>query len=144
MDTSKEYIEMCEKAEEIQTKYFDGYDPGDYFFTPAESESGVNIMTGSKGAKIHYTILYNIWIPRQDQLQELYISKQNYINKHIRLMLNNFEIFLKIQYNLIDFAPDGTANIKFKTLEQYWLAFVMDYVFDKIWNIEVQNWIKRR
>jgi hypothetical protein len=75
MDTSQKYILMCEKAEEIQKKYFDGYDANDIVYIPSSGELNfadkIN-MTGSiRYGKIFLTVECNQWIPRQDQLQQI-------------------------------------------------------------------------
>ena len=70
MDTSKEYIKMCEMATEIQ-KYYN-WEDGDYWY------NGVNIFICILNLKREpYHPLYTechgqlTWLPRLDQLQEM-------------------------------------------------------------------------
>ena len=155
MDTSKEYILMCEKAREIQdgkpdfevndcnyianfhhvrvcpdyeqrlsnnhvwTKYLDekycsvcGKE-----LVPNDSIPEINDYEENGAFKC-------IWLPRQDQLQEMVVDK--------------FENFLYMNY-----AADEYSSLKnqsyLASMEQLWLAFVMKEKYNKIWNGE--EWI---
>ena len=101
MDTLEIYVKKSEKAEEIQkiSKKF------------------------WLGKELYEKQFYNekIWLPRQDQLQEIYVhggTPYGYTT-----LLNYF-----MKSNLI---PD--------TMEQLWLAFVMKEKFNKRWDDE--KWV---
>ena len=132
MDTSKEFIKMCEKAEEIQK------------VSPIEKDCGSHWR--NKEANIYYVddgqcyyqsppnpkgeLQPKIWLPHQSQLQD---------------MLNYTVWFEKI-YRFYDWLQekedihswDGNCT-KFNTMEQLWLAFVMWELYEKKWNGE--EWI---
>ncbi len=109
MDTSETYVKMCEQAKEIQEiKPKDNTWDIKSFWAPA---------------------IPNIWLPRQDQLQEMIKDK---------FRLKTGEIFL-IQpfyyFSLSQFYQKVNAS-----MEQLWLAFVMKEKYGKLWN--GQNWVK--
>ena len=66
MDTSEKYIKMCESANNIQLKWT--FKMEDYIFDPADGEVWVWLAYPSK----EYREI--IWLPRQDQLQEICIE----------------------------------------------------------------------
>ena len=126
MDASKERILMCEKAEEIQKEW--SPQNGDFFFTNKVYVWG------------YYECKKGIWLPRQDQLQEM--MKENNIEKlHMK-----FNSFLYQEYNKLRLmkgqstCSDITPFIIFTTMEQLWLAFVMKEKYNKIWN--GKDWIR--
>ena len=112
MDTTEQYIKQCEKAEEIQ---------GIGWVTPVD----MNWYAGPKSHHIYRggydTIETNyIWLPRQDQLQEMVdwvsftVSRRN---DQWRMNANH-EIYLA------------------DSMEQLWLAFCMWELHKKVWNGE--------
>ncbi len=106
MDTSKEYILMCEKAEEIQKFY------------PNDKIS--NFFSGNK---------LEIWLPRQDQLQEMIVKAYGNCRWH-----KVFSSFLNWY---------GDVNIvQIESMEQLWLAFVMKEKYQKTWS--GKDWIKEK
>jgi hypothetical protein len=66
VDTSEKYIKMCEVAKDIQCQW--NFKIEDYIFDPADGEARVWFGYPSKE---HSEI---IWLPRQDQLQEICIE----------------------------------------------------------------------
>lgn len=65
MDTSEKYIRMCSLAKEIQEKW--AFQSGDFVYNPAFEKVEVLLHLGNNS--INY-----IWLPRQDQLQEICIA----------------------------------------------------------------------
>lgn len=168
MDTSRKYVEMSEKATEIQDLW--QYDDGDFYlhrFTEENTSDKSKWMIGkdinmtlciSCNVKDSYGDQYvseynpkgeNVWLPRQDQLQSLYAEN---------LQLDARGL-LEIITDLRDFCDpfDGLGTMplpvavreaereekyveQFTSLEQLWLAFVMKENFQKIWNGEA--WAK--
>ncbi len=143
MDTSKEYIEMCQRAEEIQDKHEWVF--GDYFSewisSPYEWDDGDE----RKNFKPHYTKgrLFrfpsqkddtNVWLPRQDQLQEMvpgYIEQSRFV--------------APLADKFADFAVDCANDPRhwmFSTFEQLWLSFVMIKKYRKAWDSAKKEWIK--
>lgn len=125
MDTSKQYKEMSEKAVEIQRNnegvsgnHMKGNillctwkDVGSYYWfmdTFAEREDGEQYIESTK----------SIWLPRQDQLQEM--AEYRSIGKNLEL--------------LSEFWNTKYCYDNFTTMEQLWLAFVMSEKYSKKWN----------
>ncbi len=105
MDISETYIKMCKQAEEIQGRYFS---TGDYF-------------SRGFGAEIHcdYEAFEGcIWLPRQDQLQEMvgFVSNEWWL----------LDLFIRFTRE--------TDISKITSMEQLWLSFVMSIRYQKIWN----------
>lgn len=67
-----------------------------------------------------------IWLPRQDQLQEMV-----YYNGITGHLLNDFDRWYRID------SPQGVERWSF---EQLWLAYVMKEKYGKVWNKEA--WVK--
>ena len=113
MDTSSEYVKMCEKAEEIQDYYQLKYANRD--FTPS----------------LHDFLYVETWLPRQDQLQEMVKAKSVF-----DLMDSFYYLFLCLEENGFNFRD----NYKNFSMEQLWLAFVMRERHGKRWTGE--DWVK--
>jgi len=134
MDTSETYIKMCEKSEEIQGQrvaawhmmeanqvYF--YDGDDVWFA----------YTVGEGLEQK---LNKVWIPRQDQLQEMVKGE-----KHMHLLAYEFASYF---HGTVDplYAYLGMDNFTVdadNSMEQMWLAFVMKKKYNKIW--DGNSWI---
>ena len=141
MDISKEYIEMCEKAKKMQGERR-GRELNDLFFHKNCIKT-LPCMFYGKEIIIKQCYSYNyksdirpiewndycIWLPRQDQLQEMLIKSKNWgVQWHLALD------YLKL------WKEETKAYNKFTSMEQLWLAFVMREKYDKIWN--GKDWIK--
>lgn len=115
MDTSKEYIEMCRKAREIQN--LRGNDEGDFY----QDGSFVRIANEPCSDDCYHTLVYDgcVWLPRQDQLIE---------------MLNMF--WMDAWISCFQYAQEQSWN--FGSQEQVWLSFVMATKFNKSWT--GKNW----
>lgn len=127
MDTSKEYIEMCEKAKEIQENH--KIISGDYF-NGGEICEDIFECNNDEGYLIK--TIYGkwflpsecVWLPRQDQLQE---------------MVNRSYHPFGLVFGLCGFVKK--LPVKVTSMEQLWLAFVMYEKFNKIW--DGKKWIKK-
>ena len=120
MDTTKQYLLMCEKANEIQV------------LRPTESNGDwCNWMGDTKCINVGIVILHKniIWLPRQDQLQEMIINPllSNGLINQIKDKLNNFKIEKVVQGKII-------------SMEQYLLLIVMQEKYNKVWN--GKDWVK--
>ena len=112
MDTSKEYIKMCEKAKEIQEAWkpqesdviFSVAEKGikyvssnPHYWTNCDLIKDYQIIKNPKGIKTVANVWYEVvWLPRQDQLQEMVISKyQSIPTEKLRLyyLIKNIQIF---------------------------------------------------
>ncbi len=82
-----------------------------------------------------------IWLPRQDQLQELLLQNQEHskCTKAERLGIRFdrlFQVSTILRWYGINCGYDGD---EFESMEQLWLAFVMKEKFNKKWNGE--GWV---
>lgn len=131
MDSSKEYIKMCEKSEEIQglrkekrtvpfwgERLCDNPQNGDYY---GDSEGETYLIAGTFGIAG-----YIIWLPRQDQLQEM-------INESWENVLYEFYQFISDDDCGRTYYSEDKVN-KYESMEQLWLAFVMKEKYSKVWN----------
>ncbi len=131
MDTSETYVKMCEKAKEIQKirpptsgsayhEYFaDGttfdilHEDNGYYFGPG---NGVTV-----------------WLPRQDQLQDMAgVFPEVFERFGNTVGQNDFNYGLEEmgEYTLWE------TYSRFTSMEQLWLAFVMQEKYGKYWNGE--------
>ena len=112
MDTTREYIKMCEKAGEIQNNLPDVDDAKSFW------GEGDNFSP------------FNTWLPRQDQLQEIWIEE--YLKRPSSSgWFGEFCNFMEAPYS------DGAISDEFfDSMEQLWLAFVMKEKYGKVWNGE--------
>ena len=127
MDTSETYIKMCDCGE-IQGQW-----------KPTGSDFMWNKATGRKTYIMVERLEapdYNedrfIWLPRQDQLQEMLGDFKKCIKLISSVSLVNQGIIYKMGEYL--YCDNSTS------MEQLWLAFVMKEKYNKIWNGE--NWTK--
>ena len=138
MDSSETYIKMCEKAEEIQGQADDERDgdfwcggrtfhPVPFLYTNCHDE----FECYAKFSLVQSNQRKNrqIWLPRQDQLQEM-------VWKDFKLQLISHALmdFYNWAQSLFDELDD------YESMEQLWLAFVMLQKYRKTWNGE--DWIK--
>jgi hypothetical protein len=153
MDTSETYMKQCEKAGEIQ-RIWDksGIKWGDFYVyndEPCSRDDPAYGFYGELQIKCvgkSETVEHNaFWLPRQDQLQEMVGMVGDPLFATYRLRL--FSEGLK-------YVPDGAvyAHIdrsidiqeteypkQFTSMEQLWLAFVMQEKYNKVWDGE--NWL---
>jgi len=123
MDKTDQYIKMMTHAEEILL-----LGPNiDDFTRQSISISSMGNCFYIIPVNLHINTLgyKSIWLPRQDQLQEMVTDKG-----YFRFSL--IELFYRFCMN--------TLNIlRFTSMEQLWLAFVMKTKYNKIWDGE--DWI---
>jgi len=137
MDISAKYITMCKQAKEIQTIW--NPKRGDFWIFPDSIHSRKyfpsligRVLTNDTNDTVMCRDLqtppYHIddklgetitWLPRQDQLQDLCGTFPNYITDWYHFILENGQL---------------------ESMEQLWLAFVMDMRFHKQWNNIHQTW----
>ena len=163
MDTSKEYIKMCEDAKEIQNSH----EPkeGDFWCCSCGScqenenlaihnmtDYEIDYVNNRDLTKVDKTYANMVrmadncfggfwatrnqekdrgytWLPRQDQLQEIYDLP---INISIHYSTDHYMIFRGEEDE-----PD--EHIISMYWERFWLVFVMKEKYKKIWNGEKWN-----
>jgi len=118
MDTSETYIKMCEKAEEIQESYLEKCKQG-WLRTSAV---GLLVNAIDYNGEVFTSYGLNVvWLPHQDQLQEIYLEPYR-----DRLIVEEFYSW----FEKLPFSP------QFTSMEQLWLAFVMKEKYNKVWDGE--------
>jgi len=124
MDRSETYIKMCEKAEEIQTTW----EPidGDYVYRVIGQHKQLLPRVSIVNSRAYWPKGVQVWLPRQDQLQEMLLKPTNTQFDSILRLLNFFSIFVAVNTNLT-------------SMEQLWLAFVMKEKYNKVWSGE--EWV---
>lgn len=136
MDTSKEYIKMCDMAGEIQAPA--PYEPdSEYIFCNTYKHTDKccacnNTIkqkpdTRTIGKRDNMMGSYSsTWLPRQDQLQAMII---NFGHGH-----SNGGILVGLSIFSHEHGYDE------KSMEQLWLGFVMSELHQKIWDGD--KWVK--
>jgi len=134
MDTSEKYIEMCRKADEIQTHKPSAESSKDYFFCTVHKQLlGYNSELGYQWCG-NWRNWHNgdddcvIWLPRQDQLQAMIKTSYN-------------DAWDTIQQFVSKTCSNSRKNspIMCASMEQLWLAYVMAEKYDKRWDGE--KWV---
>lgn len=128
MDNSPEYILMCEKAQEIQKMRFTDNTEGSQFLKEGDYHFDSNHTRLFKN-KISYVLIKSVWLPRQDQLQEMCFYENR--NTLFALQVQDFYCFFFRQLSLA---------IHNGSMEKAWLMYVMETKFSKRWNHNEQNW----
>jgi hypothetical protein len=123
MDTSKEYIEMCDKSRELHKKR---REDGDFVVTII----GVVCVVDDYKDE---TFFGSLWLPRQDQLQEM-IDRLAWGVEYVHDRDGMFFGFYKHSFadrNLVEarYSFDG-----YDTLEKAYLGMVMKVKYNKVWN----------
>ena len=139
MDKTKEYILMCEKAVEIQKSYknkidMDGnidkeWNVGDVLFRYGEVEVSSN--EGEYGLPDRQD--GEVWLPRQDQLQEIW-------RQAVGCSEGKSATF-RFVTEIAGWLSNRLYPSKFTSMEQLWLAFVMKEKYNKIWTDK--DWIQK-
>ncbi len=141
MDTSPEYVLMCKQAGEIQKSWnpaawdycvctgnpdqpvviLSGYatDAGIYGHE-ADLDGGILWCEYDGGFGSEITVIH-FWLPRLDQLGEIVKDFYKGYPDDLKLLLLEFHFFTE------------SVFVSFKSLEQYWLAFVMKEKYNKSW-----------
>ena len=127
MDTSKEYIKMCDCPEIQKPDRHNRRDlkRGDFYLASSKTLKDPKTFKHPNGRYREINVYYSwkgvynyIWLPRQDQLQEMYLDG---ISEDRFVTLDRF----------LNFVDSGNRGWSF---EQLWLAFVMKEKFNKTWN----------
>jgi hypothetical protein len=130
MDTTPKYILMCEKAEEVQKAW--QLTEGDCVAYPPDkieakghfewfNYNDADAWETEELKKEHSAT----WLPRQDQLQE---------------MLGGWDwacVFLRKRLVDKEFPTDWPVS----SMEQLWLAFVMQEKYQKHWDQAKEEWV---
>jgi hypothetical protein len=126
---------MCSKAEEIQKEWKPQV--GDWQYWSNDKTKMANILMITSLQK-KYKANIRIWLPTQEQLQEMLEEIKN--NTYIAFRFNHF---LNVEYNNVTFQPayillNSINPIFMCSMNEFWIAFVMKERWNKIWDGE--NW----
>lgn len=133
MDTSETYIKMCD-CEEIQSR------AKDYTYFLCEINIPVEgIFQFDNDFLYHKMNSENlIWLPRQDQLQEMVIGHWNRDSERTGHLYLRTCVSLAVRFASFVRAVAPTSDSKNRecSMEQLWLAFVMKELHNKVWDGE--------
>jgi len=124
---TENYIKMCEKAEEIQKsninigkRHFSNQD-----FVAYNFGEGLKVYVCNE-ISWYWTIQDLIWLPTQEQLQEMILSNPNADFQPLWL-ISKFKFFT----DRINIGSMGTGIEN--SMNELWLAFIMKELYHKIW-----------
>ena len=121
MDRSSYYIRMCEGIEEIQEQWQPEF--GDFYvsmsldlMSPCQP-----IMSDLERNVSYLKTIKAVWLPRQDQLQEMVIE--------------NYATFwdLAIAFSNVLMGENASYFEKFDSMEKLWLAFIILEKYKRKW-----------
>ena len=121
MDTSSEYITMCAKATEIMHNWH--YKFGD-FYVSFTAEIPSEVLTIVSDLELHSSYMNQIkavWLPRQDQLQALILDQY----------ATPWDLIIEFANTLM--SDKASYFDSFSSMEQIWVAYIMDKKFNKKW-----------
>jgi hypothetical protein len=113
MDKSPHYIRMCESAEEIQMLWNPEF--GDFFISMSLGmASPCQPITSDLEKKVSYLkTIKAVWLPRQDQLQEVVIENH----------ATPWDLAIAFSNTLM--GDSASYFDKFDSMEKLWLTFIM-------------------
>jgi hypothetical protein len=122
MDISSKYIRMCEGIEEIQARWQPEF--GDFYVSMSLGlTSPCQPIVSELEKEVSYLkTIKAVWIPRQDQLQEMVI--EDYA----------MPWDLAIAFSNVLMGERSSYFEKFDSMEKLWLAFVMLEKYRRKWN----------
>jgi hypothetical protein len=121
MDRSSNYIKMCESIEAIQGQWQPEF--GDFYVSMSLGlTSPCQPITSDLEKKLSYLkTIKAVWLPRQDQLQEMVI--ENYA----------MPWDLAIAFSNTLMGENASYFEKFDSMEKLWLTFIMLEKFKRKW-----------
>ena len=138
MDTSEIFVKMCD-CDEIQKQW--NCNRGDWYHDMGGVIQGDNhisqrgiCMIEKDGEYLagYFNAGKAIYLPRQDQIQEMLPEKNCKCSCCLVYHLNRF-----VEDNI-----EGFFDAKIESLEQYWLAFYMWEKYQKFWDSKKEQWVK--
>jgi hypothetical protein len=128
MDFSKDYMNMC-KSEDIQK-----LQPWEQEVFDEIHNNGV--LRGN--CALFFRIIGEpvVWLPRQDDLESIWVKNTKSINKEPPIFIARLKSFIESTRFKINWE-----DIPFKTMEQWMMGMIMDEVFDKKWDNHNKCWV---
>ena len=135
MDTTEKFIAMC-KAKEIQSRWRPA--DGDFYVYSVVIKDPQIMIRSAKFGIEPMDLSQWIWMPRQDQLQDMLSATVT-----IGYMIVGLEAFYDPERYCRKCSDVGERRrLAHDTMCQWWLAFVMREKFGKEWDVEKSEWIK--
>jgi hypothetical protein len=121
VDRSSNFIKMCEHTEEIQEQWHPEF--GDFYVSMSLGiTSPCQPITSDLEKKLSFLkTIKAVWLPRQDQLQEMVI--ENYATPWD----------LAIAFSNVLMGENAPYFEDFDSMEKLWLAFIMFEKYKKKW-----------
>ena len=121
MDQSSDYIKMCESAKVMQKQWKPDF--GDFFVSMSLGLTSPcqPIVSDLEKKKTYLKTIKAVWLPRQDQLQEMVIEKY----------ATPWD--LAIAFSNVLMGDNASYFDNFDSMEKLWLAFVMLEKYKKKW-----------
>ncbi len=121
MDKSSHYIKMCESAKVIQKQWKPDF--GDFFVSMSSGQTSPCLTVVSElEKKVSYLkTIKAVWLPGQDQLQEMIIEKY----------ATPWDLAIAFSNALM--ADNASYFDTFDSMEKLWLAFIMLEKHRKKW-----------
>jgi len=120
MDKSSPYIKMCESATVMQKQWKPEF--GDFFVSMSLGLiSQSQPITSDLEKKSYLKTIEAVWLPRQDQLQDMVIEKY----------ATPWDLAIAFSNVLMD--DNESYFDKFDSMEKLWLAFIMLEKCKKRW-----------
>jgi len=126
MDFSEIYINMCDKAQEIQFAHL-VFEAGDFYYEGKDfisQKPQFSVTSESYNGKDRTISGMKAWLPRQDQLQLMFGDYKEQCSLLSRILMTEC------------LFPDPTIN----SMEQLLLTIIMRDKYSKTWN--GTDWIK--
>jgi len=139
MDTSKEYIDMCREAEEIQkgweSKVGDFYVANNRVFVVENPVIATATTERKKGGECGWAKLLRadgniVWLPRQDQLQAMLCPCKN--------QARTLELINDFSESVQGYAKEKRYK---KSMEEMWLRYVMSRKYQMSWEDAATLWL---
>lgn len=121
MDKSSHYIKMCESAKVIQKQWKPDF--GDFFVSMSSGQTSPCLTVVSELEKkgSYLKTIKAVWLPGQDQLQEMIIEKY----------ATPWDLAIAFSNALM--AENASYFDTFDSMEKLWLAFIMLEKHRKKW-----------
>ena len=121
MDKSSHYIKMCESSKMIQKRWKPDF--GDFFVSMSSGQTSpcMSIVSELEKKVSYLKTIKAVWLPRQDQLQEMVI--ETYATPWD----------LAIAFSNVLMADNASYFDAFDSMEKLWLAFIMLEKHRKKW-----------
>jgi len=115
------FIRMCQEARELQEQW--EAKPGDRAKYP-----GYQVQFLDRGHMDYYNFESLIWLPRQEDLQQIVLNKFKDLHWSTNHLLWHFNSWFK---DFLDLTSKYCLNYD---LTQLWLCYVMEEFYKKYWS----------